>query len=149
MPKAYIAILLVLFAPLACARDAPDCASTIQELRTLAGDPRFSHRWREVSMDDGRPIVVSIVERNGSLLLEFVKTGEGLWAEITGVLCKSGPDLEARVSKEQVYLSPAANWVFRLALANGGVFTLRRSASSQLQIETGGWSGRFVSSALN
>ena len=100
-------------------------------------------------MNDGKPLVVSIIERNGSLLLEFMKTGEGLWAEISGALCKTGTDLEARMSKEQVYFGPAANWIFRLAVANGGMFTLRRRVSSQLQIEANGWSGRFVSTTID
>ncbi len=149
MRSAYIAILLILFSPLAWAHDAPDCALTMQGLRMLTEDPRFSQRWEEVSMDDGKPLVVSIFERNGSLLLEFMKTGEGLWVEISGVLCKTGTGLEARLSKEQIYLGPAANWMFRLALANGGVFRLRRHVSSELQIETHGWSGRFAPSKMD
>jgi hypothetical protein len=143
------AILLPLLPTLAQAHDTPDCASTIQELRMLTGDPQFSRRWEEVSMDDGKPLVVSIVERNGSLRLEFMKTGEGLWAEIAGALCKTGNDLEARMSRDQISLGSSANWIFRLALANGGVFTLRRHLPSQLQIETRGWSGRFVPSSTD
>lgn len=100
-------------------------------------------------MDDGKPLVVTIVERNGALLLEFIKTGEGLWAEISGVICNNGVDLELRMSKEQISLGPAAHWMLSIALANGGIFTLRRRMSSQLQIETQGWSGRFVPTAMN
>lgn len=100
-------------------------------------------------MDDGKPMVVSIIERNGRLLLEFIKTGEGMWAVISGVICKSGVDLEARMSKEQIVLGPAANWMISLAIANGGIFTMRRRLANQLQIETQGWSGRFIPTAIN
>lgn len=100
-------------------------------------------------MNDGKPLVVSIVERNGALSLEFMKTGEGLWAEISGAVCKSGVDLEVRMRKEQISLGPAANWVLSLALANGGVFTLHRRVANELHIETQGWSGRFVPTAMD
>lgn len=95
-------------------------------------------------MSDGKPLVVSIVERNGGLLLEFIKTGEGMWAEVAGVICKSGLDLKLRTTKEQICLGSAANWMLRLALANGGLFTLQRPAANQLRIATHGWNGRFV-----
>ena len=95
-------------------------------------------------MDDDKPLVVSIIERNGALSLEFLKVGQGLWAKTSGVICKTGTSLEARVSKEQIIVGPAANWMLSLALANGGVFTMHRHASNRLQIETQGWSGRFA-----
>lgn len=144
-----IAIILLLLSVSAHANDGPGCAATIKELRILAGDPIFSNRWVEISMDDGKPMVVSIIERNGKLLLEFIKTGEGLWVEVSGVICKTGLDFEARISKEQIVLGPAANWMLSLAIANGGVFTLRRRISNQLQIDAQGWSGRFVPTAIN
>ena len=99
-----LATFLLLISINVYAYDVPGCASSIGELRTLVGDPLFSSRWVEVSMDDGKPMVVSIIERNGKLLLEFIKTGEGMWAVISGVICKSGVDLEARMSKEQIVL---------------------------------------------
>jgi len=105
-----IAILLLLLPFSAYAHDAPSCASTIRALRILAGDPVFSSRWSEVSMDDGKPLVVSIFERNGALSLEFIKTGEGLWAEISGAICKTGVDLELRMTKEQVSVKDTADW---------------------------------------
>jgi hypothetical protein len=149
MRRFYIAILFLLLSLGAHADNGSGCASTIKELRILAGDPIFSNRWTEISMDDGKPMVASIIERNGKLLIEFIKTGEGLWAEISGVICKTGLDLEARISKEQIVIGPAANWMLSLAIANGGVFTLRRHLSNQLQIETQGWSGRFVPTVIN
>lgn len=144
-----IAIILLLISINGHADDVPGCASSIGELRTLVGDPLFARRWVEVSMDDGKPMVVSIIERKGKLLLEFIKTGEGMWAEISGVLCKSGVGFEVRLSREQVVLGPAANWMLGLAIADGGVFTLRRHLANQLHIETRGWRGRFIPTAMN
>lgn len=126
------------------AQDVQACASTMHELRELVEDPHFSSRWEEVSMDDGKPLVVSIQDFGGRLRLEFQKTGEGLWAEMSARVCKSGTGLEARVTKEQIHLGPAANWMLRFALANGGVFMLRQRSRYQLQIAAHGWSGRFV-----
>lgn len=143
-PTHLLAPLIAL--PLACgayAEPAAQCASSLPEFRQLAGDPAFPLRWQETSMDDGKPMVVSIVERNGALVLTLVKTGESLWAEGAGVICRSGADLEARLSKDQLRLGPAANWLTRLALADGCAITLRR-VSKYLRIATRGWSGLFV-----
>ncbi len=125
------------------------CASTIRELRILLGDPIFPYHWEESSMDDGKPLRVSIIEGNGMLLLEFIKPGEGMWVKISGLICKVGSDLEIRLSKEQVTLGTSANWMLRLALANRGVFTLRRDLAHELQIKASGWNGRFVPSQGN
>ena len=96
-------------------------------------------------MDDGKPLVLSILERNGSLFLEFDKTGEGLWAEGAGVVCPQGTDLQVRFVSEQVRLGPAANWATRYTFANGGELTLTRLGAERLRIETTGWSGTFSS----
>ena len=82
------------------------CAATISELRVLAGDQKFPLRWEETTMNDSKPLVVSILERKGSLLLEFVKTNEGLWLESAGVICRTGADLEARLAAGQIRLGP-------------------------------------------
>ena len=54
------------------------CAATISELRMMLGDQNFPLMWAETTMTDGKPLVMSIFEKNGSLLLEFIKTKEGL-----------------------------------------------------------------------
>lgn len=94
-------------------------------------------------MDDGKPLVVSIRENNGNILLEFIKTREGLWAESAGVICKTGTDIETRFAGKDIRLGPAANWVLRYALGNGGKFILTRLGPEQLKIATSGWSGVF------
>ncbi len=94
-------------------------------------------------MDDGMPLRVSISEKDGALFLEFIKTGQGLWAQSGGELCRSGAELEIRFRADQIQTGPAANWVLRVALSHGGRFTLTRLASDRMRIATSGWSGLF------
>jgi hypothetical protein len=124
---------------------SPPCAATISDLRILLADQSFPLKWHETTMDDGKPLVLSILERNGSLFLEFVKTGEGLWAESASIVCLKGADLEARFAQGQVRLGPAANWAMQYTLANGGQFTLTKLGAEQLRIATAGWTGTFSS----
>ena len=95
-------------------------------------------------MDDGKPMIVSISDQDGQLQFEFVKTGEGIWAELRGTICKTGEALEMRVAREQIHLGPAAHWALGWPLANGGVFTFRQRAPNRLQIATHGWKGSFI-----
>jgi hypothetical protein len=124
---------------------SPPCAATIAELKALLGDQSFPLKWHETTMDDGKPLVLSILEKNGSLVLEFMKTGEGLWAESACVVCRKGTDLEARFAEGQARLGPAASWAMRLTLGGGGQFTLTKLGFEQLRIVTTGWSGTFTS----
>ena len=87
--------------------------------------------------------MVSILERDGALFLQFLKTQEGLWAESTGAICTVGETLEARFDSAHVRLGPAANWILKLALGTGGKFTLARHDALQLKISTSGWQGLF------
>jgi hypothetical protein len=144
MRRKYFLLFLPLLLPLnGEAHGSQACAATIGELRVMLGDQTFPLKWEETTMDDGKPLVVSILENNGSLFLEFIKTREGLWAESAGVICKTGTDLETRFTGEQIRLGPAANWVLRYALSNGGKFTLTKLGPEQLRITTRGWSGIF------
>ena len=126
------------------ARDSQSCATTVSELKESFGDPTFPMTWQETTMRDGKPLVVTIGEKNGSLSMEFIKTREGLWAEGAGVICRAGADLEIRFSAGQMLLGPAANWVMRISLGNGGKFTLSKIGPEQLKIATSGWSGIFA-----
>jgi hypothetical protein len=122
----------------------PGCAATVQELARMTGESAFPLKWTETTMGDGKPLVVSISERQGMLALEFTKTREGLWAESTGVICPSGGDLEIVFSREQIRLGPAANWLMRQTLGHGGTFRISRPAADRLRIATVGWNGHFV-----
>ncbi|HYN54721.1 MAG TPA: hypothetical protein VES38_08460 [Methylotenera sp.] len=144
MRKKYFLFFLFLLLSLnSKAHEPPTCATSISELKTMLSDQTFPLEWEESTMDDGNPLVVSILEKNGHLFLEFVKTREGLWAEGSGVICKTGMDLEASFTEEQIRLGPAATWVLRYALGKGGKFTLTKLGAGQLRIATNGWRGNF------
>ena len=121
----------------------PGCARTIAALRALLGEPEFPLRWYETTMDDGRPLVLSILEREGALCLEFMKTGEGLWVEATCAICRGAAGLEARFTAEQVRIGPACNFIARLNLAGGGQVSLIRLDAARLRVEANGWNGTF------
>lgn len=133
-------LLLSLHGP---AHASETCAATIGELKVMLGDPAFPLQWEETSMQDGKPLQVSILEKKGALFLKFIKSREGLWAESVGVICKTGADLEIRFTKQQIRMGPAANWLLRTALGNGGKFTLTRLGAEQLRIAASGWNGIF------
>lgn len=143
--RLFLCIFWTLWLPLNSQAQVPEkCVSTITELKVLFADWPFSLKWEETTMDDGKPLVVSISENNGTLSVEFIKTTKGLWANISGVLCKTDQVMEIRFSAEQIHFGPGASWILRYALANGGKFTLTRAGGKQLQVQTTGWSGLFV-----
>jgi hypothetical protein len=144
MPRNGLLCLLLLSALSGDALAAPPCVTTINQLRILLADPRESLQWVETTMDDGKPLLVSIVERHGALALEFIKTGEGLWAEGTGAVCSTGADFEISFDKNQLRMGPASGWLLRRLLGQGGKFTLTRLGADQLRIATSGWRGTFV-----
>jgi len=126
--------------------DHRDCATSIDELRRLAGDASFALKWDETSMTDDKPLVVTLSERDGALFLAFNKTHEGLWAEGRVDVCASSSantDLEARIAKGRIRVGPAAHWLLRQSLGQGATFALRKLGSGQLRIATPGWSGVF------
>ena len=102
-------------------------------------------RWKETSMTDGKPLVVSMHEKNGGIHLQFIKEKEGLWAEGTGLICQAGKEFEIEFKSGEIRLGPAANWLLKLGLANGGKFSLTKIGSDQLRIKTSGWQGHFSS----
>lgn len=139
---------LLLLLPLSSHAQAPEkCASTMVELKELLNDQTFALKWEETTMDDGKPLVVSISEKGGVLSVAFVKQTKGLWADISGVICQTDKDMEIRFTAEQIRFGPAASWVLRYALRQGGKFTLTRIGAKQLRVATTGWSGDFASVA--
>ena len=136
----------MLLLPFSSHAQAPDkCVSTMVELKELLNDPAFALKWEETTMDDGKPLIVSISEKNGVLSVEFVKRTKGLWADISGVICKTEKNLEIRFTADQIRFGPAASWVLRYVLSQGGKFTLTRITAKQLRVATTGWSGDFAS----
>jgi len=144
MPKIYSFLLLALLLTLnSHARESPPCAATITELKNLLDDQTFPLQWQETTMDDGKPLMLSIFEKNGALAVEFIKTRHGLWAQSVGVVCKTDVALEIRFGSDQIQFGPAAGWLLRSALGNGGKFTLTQLEPKKLRVATTGWSGIF------
>lgn len=144
MPYKFVLISLVVLSFFESeAREPPTCAASINELRLIVGDQTFPLKWVETTMTDQKPLVVSIHEKNGTLILEFIKTSEGLWAESSGVICSKDADLEIRFTAEQIRMGPAANWLLRSLLGNGGKFTMTKLGPEQFRLATNGWHGIF------
>lgn len=93
-------------------------------------------------MTDGKPLVVSILEKDGLLFLQFVKTREGLWAEGAAVICRGSAGLEARIGN--IRMGPAAHWILRRSVGQGRTFTMSRQGAGPMQIGTLGWKGFFL-----
>lgn len=122
------------------------CAGTFAEVGALLGRQGFARAWREVSMNDGKPLVLRIVGDGAALRLAFVKTDEGLWAEGPVHICVRGARVKAEVAGEQLKVGPAAGWAVRQMLAAGAIFELTPlRESGRLRISAGGWSGDFES----
>lgn len=136
--------------PLSSQAQAPEkCVSTLADLKQMLDDPSFSLHWEETTMDDGKPLMVSISEKNGALSVAFVKQTKGLWADISGEICQTGKDMEIRFTGEQIHFGPAASWVLRYVLSGGGKFTLTRIDAKTLRVATTGWSGDFSQTRKN
>lgn len=123
---------------------APPCAQTVAELRALVGDPAFPLEWRETTMTDGKPLALSIAERDGALFISFVKSQEGLWAEGMGAICASGSNLEARFLPGMLAVGSSAHWAMRYSLTHGTPFSFLRLGASRMKVATIGWSGTFA-----
>lgn len=123
---------------------ASECASDVAGLRRLAGEPVFSLRWIEVGMDDGRPLSLTIGERDGALHVRFDKSQGGVWAQGTASICAAGAHLELLFKPGQLRPGPGAHWLLQKALGTGGRFTMARTADGELRVSSVVWSGRFT-----
>lgn len=121
------------------------CAQSISELKILLNDKNLPLVWHETTMQDGKPLIVTIGERGTGLVLTFVKTKEGLWAESAGRFCKTNTGFELLFGKDEIRLGPAAHWLLRVALGDGGRFVVTRQSDESLDISATGWSGNFTS----
>ena len=140
-----LCFFLTFWLPLSSHAQAPEkCVSTLADLKQLLADQVFSLQWEETTMDDGKPLMVTISEKDGGLSVELVKRTKGLWADISGQICQTDKEMEIRFTGQQIHFGPAASWVLRYALGNGGKFTLTRIDAKQLRVATTGWSGIFA-----
>ncbi len=134
------AVCIALIALATPCRAAPPCADTLTAFRALVLDPAFPLQWRETGMDDGKPLLLTLAERDGALHLRFFKSGEGLWAEGVVSVCGRGAALAARFDAERMRFGDAAPWVVRYS--PGSEFTLIRLGAAMRVVGTG-WSSNF------
>jgi hypothetical protein len=125
---------------------APPCAESIRDLRTLLADPEFPLKWRETSMSDGKPLLLTIFEREGALIVSFEKTEEGLWAEGVSVVCRNGTDYEIRFVNDSVRFGHAASLMLQYSVLNGPPMKFTKTGAEKMQVGLTGWSGEFCSS---
>ncbi len=123
---------------------APTCAQSLAQLRALLEDAAFPLRWEETTMDDGKPLVLTMAERDGRLVLSIHKTREGAWAHGRASICSQESRLEARFVDGAASVGPAAPWTMRQAIAQELAFTLTRLGPARLEVSMGGWSGGFA-----
>lgn len=141
-------LLILFFLLLSSQLHAANCAADLKSFRGLFGDDNFPLVWNETTADDGKPLVVKIREENSKLFLQFVKTKEGLWAEGNSDICKD-EEIIAMISKDQIKLGKAANWVLKMSMSGGAKFKLKLIKKNVLKISTTGWSGEFSPETKN
>jgi hypothetical protein len=122
---------------------AAPCAQTIDQVRVLLGDATFPLRWQETTMDDGKPLVMTLAEREGGLELSIGKHGQGIWAEGAASICTLEASLEARFTKGKSRIGAAAPWPLRYALRRDARLLLTRLGPARIQVSTFGWHGEF------
>ena len=77
---------------------AQECASSVAELRKISGHTELSMKWLEKTSNKERQLTMRLTNKAGVLNLDLAVPA-GNWANVNGVVCKSGPEsFEARVS---------------------------------------------------
>lgn len=120
---------------------AEQCAETLEQLRNLGSG--MHHSWRETGMRDGKPLLLSLTETQGSLWLHLHKTGEGPWASGPARVCRQqGGRVAAHLTMAS--LGTAAPWLLRRMMGQSPVFILDHQGGDLLQVSTSGWTGVFT-----
>ena len=140
-------LLLCIFAFTIGAAHA-DCAGDIDGLRRIAQDVAFPLDWIETGMDDGRPLRLTLSQREETLHFQFNKTPAGLWAEGLGEICAVAGALEVQFGPGALHPGPDASWLLRRRLEGGARLRLARLPSGELQVSTFGWHSRFAAASL-
>jgi len=95
-------------------------------------------------MSDGKPLEISITERDGSLFLEFIKAREGLWAQGKASICQFEAGRGAQLQPAGFRLGPAAHWILRSEFDRGAPLSISWPSVGEMRISTRGWSGTFA-----
>lgn len=106
MKKFLILITMMFFSVVS---RADECAKNVTELKALVGNNGVSLNWKENIKND--PLTLKLSDGPGVLRLKLTNS-KGLWADVTGLVCKTGADAyEARVSN--IVWGPAAPGVVK------------------------------------
>jgi hypothetical protein len=116
---------------------AQECASTISGLRNLVGNPAASLNWVQNTRKD--PLRLNLSQGRGAILLNL-SNSKGLWADVTGVVCKTGAEsYVARVSN--LSWGPAAPALVKMARIRE--IQLSLPYQTLLQVSVSGFSFEF------
>jgi hypothetical protein len=82
-------VLLTLFQFSVVTHAAGNCANSIAELKTLVGNPGLATRWLENAKKNQLTLNLS---NNGGNLKLLLTTAKGMWATVSGTICKVAPE---------------------------------------------------------
>lgn len=91
MKKTLVMVMIMLMSTSAF---SSECASNIDELKTLIGNSDISVKWLEKSKN---PLVLSL-KNEGSLLGLKLKKDDTSWADVIGIICRKGNNYMAKVT---------------------------------------------------
>ncbi len=134
-------------APGALLAQPEHCARSLSEMGLLLGRLHFAREWRETTMQDGNPLLLRIEDRNGPLRMEFVKDGQGRWAEGEVEVCRQSGEVIAQVAPHKLTIGEHVGWLLRHLLQRGARFTLVALEGRRMRVSTTGWSGDFEPAA--
>lgn len=141
--KACVGSSLILSLFMSHVASASGCAYDLNSLSSVFDVSGFSTRWTEVGASDGQPLLLTISQGDGSLFLQFVKSGQGTWVAGEASICGGGGSATATISADQVTVNNLP-WAVKLVMGDGASFNLRVTPDGrQLSISGGGWTGRF------
>lgn len=102
-------MLLTLF-QISIMAHAAECANSIAELKNIVGNPALSTRWVENAKKNQLTLNLS---NNGSNLKLLLTTAKGMWATVTGTICKVAPEQYAATVANMSW-GPAAPGLVKL-----------------------------------
>ena len=141
-PVCYCSTLLIIIFGLQAQADP--CAQTRQDLNAFLKVESFPENWIETTQNDGKPLMIKMQERNGSLYFIFDKTKEGVWAEGVIQICKNQNNFVVQISRKDIKIGSAAPWPMKISMKSGAQFTLQLKEKDKMHVSTFGWSGDFI-----
>jgi hypothetical protein len=123
---------------------ANECVNERAGLLKLVGNANFSTEWIETTQDDGKPLVIKMLNQKDKLYFIFDKSKEGIWAEGLIKVCKEKDKLIVKIAKEDIKVGSVAPWLIRLSMRGGAEFKLDLKEKDKMHVSITGWSGDFI-----